>query len=205
MDIKKQEFIERVKHDFTYKAPSQVTQQQREMWQLIKQSFFSYSESIGELIDKTAKETKQDVYSDMYDEYLAYKTCLRSAERACNTAVANDYNADGVYTIPIIIDLPYTGYIVPHDEEVLPYTRSTENVSILTYGLVTKLVQFVPHGRALSIAMTQMQEVRGWLNDLFINYSSKVSKTSPDFKYRQGEPQHPPGRIEVKENGDDRS
>ena len=48
--------------------------------------------------------------------------------------------------------------------------RLCESVNKYCFDLVTRLTQILPQGRAMSVAVTAMQEVRGWLLDA-INFN----------------------------------
>ena len=67
-------------------------------------------------------------------------------------------------------DFQEIAYPGPQTNPVNERIRLCESVNKSCFDLVTRLTQILPHGRALSVAVTVMQEVRGWLLDA-INFN----------------------------------
>ena len=149
--------LDRVVSDFTFKANQ--TDDQKTLWNSIDQHFSIFHSEVLYLFED-CPEIKAS------DEYKAYRFASRNAQRWFNTAVANDYDDK----FDMDTDFQEIAYPGPQTNPVNERVRLCESVNKSCFDLVTRLTQILPHGRALSVAVTVMQEVRGWLLDA-INFN----------------------------------
>lgn len=155
----RQKFVDRVYNDFTYKPG---TPEQRGLWSDIEKHFAEFRSSVEETINEiTDAQGFATGYLRSTEEYKDYRSEVRNAEQWFATAVANDYDPDADDQDTRVLE--YQGSI-----EGQPQTRVyyCEMLNLLCFTLSVTLAQFIPQGRALSIAETAMQEVRGDLMDL---------------------------------------
>ena len=151
------ELLHRVVSDFTYKAD--FSEAQSAQWKTIKANFERFRGEMDVLfqnadITPIFKET---------DEHTGYRLALRETERWCNTAIANDFETGDPN------DLLEYGVEVPTYEGPsgggTPLHEMCDTISLKCFDLIVYLVSVLPMGRALSVAVTRMQDVRGWLLD----------------------------------------
>lgn len=166
----RQKFIDRVENDFTYKSPTEYPYCV-DMWNEVKELFLNFNTLTGTLIDKFtySKHLREDNYdrtpfriADVLrqsDEYKAYKLFVREAERWCNAAIANDSH-DYIRNVDNL-QLPNYDNTDAEIKYALPY------ITTICQQFSVHLAEILPHGRSLSVAMTSMQNVRGWLIDIF--------------------------------------
>ena len=155
----RQEFIDQSIDDFTYKKD--FTPEQLAMWQWVKEQFSNFKQIAEQSLrnvptDRTTRPLTQT------DEYFNFKATLRNAERWFNTAIANDWHTGqpvpmNETLVAITYDGPSGGNEIRHS--VCDY------ISDICFTLMLAMAQRLPLGRALSVARTQMQEVRGLLLD----------------------------------------
>ena len=157
--------IKRVQHDFTYKA--NFTEEQTEMWNDVKAIFDEFRSDVATLF--LMMPDGQDIM-DKAEEYLAYKFALREAERQVNSAIANDWDKGTPIphkdTMPILYDGPSGGKELRH--------KICDGISKISYELACSVASFAPQGRHLSIALTRLEDVRGWLLDAVNHHCPKT-------------------------------
>ena len=156
--IQRENLLARVIDDFTYKgdpSPNQVR-----LWKLVRTDFDDLRDKIKEvflLVDESAIISDSCSESYLFDNYI---TTLREAERWCNTAVANDYKGEevkgGVDGVLYPVDLP---------DDASQRQMCCYQASEACFNLAVTLVQYIPLGRALSTALTKLQDSRGWILD----------------------------------------
>ena len=158
----RRDFIQRVSDDFTFSGHPTATQSQRAMWLYVQMAFDIFRREVEQLIHNTGY--KMIALSDEYD---AHKVALRDAERWVNMAIAKDYvdEHDAGFRIENVqrtMDYPLDG-----NEAELPVKQLyCRRISITCHALAVDMVMNLPHGRPMSVAMTQLQSVRGWLIDM---------------------------------------
>ena len=154
--------LDRVVSDFTFKADQ--TDDQKTLWNSIAHHFSEFHSKVLYLFEDHT-EIKAS------DEYKAFQLASRNAQRWFNTAVANDYGEE----FDMDADFQEIAYPGPEDGPSNERIHLCESVNKYCFFLVTKLTQILPHGRALSVALTNMQEVRGWLLDAInLNMSIQI-------------------------------
>lgn len=164
--------LRRVAADFIYKK--EMTEEQLKMFDVVKHRFDTFRKVTAELFRYLHQEVMQNNianyhgycmhYKEHCDEYRHVMRTIRSAERWFNTAIANDYKTGKVDELSEELSdlLEYGG---PSGGGT-PVHHTCDAISAECYELTTYLVSRVPQGRAVSVAVTKMQEVRGELLDL---------------------------------------
>ena len=153
----RQWLLDRVISDFTFKADQ--TDDQKHLWGAIDTKLMQFRSAILSLFENSDKVLQSE-------QYESYMIALRETERWLNTAVANDFEGISNFDNFDIEQIKYPGPQNSENERI----QLCEETSKLCFGLITDLVRIVPPGRALSVAITRMQDVRGWLLDA-INFN----------------------------------
>ena len=148
--------LERVVSDFTYKAD--FSQAQKAQWQMVKTDFETFRASMDDMLNEHNIAIGSDV-----DAYLGYTLALRETERWCNTAIANDFKTGSPVDMAQV-DVSVPSYEGPSGGD-LERHKVCDTISAMCFDLIVFLVSVLPMGRALSVAITRMQDVRGWLLD----------------------------------------
>ena len=160
------ELMHRVANDFLYKAD--FSQAQNAQWKTVKKTFETFRADIKDLLEQMGFPhgfTPGILIGGVHgiEGYTAYKVALRETERWCNTAIANDFKTGSP------VDITKYGVEVPEYEG--PSGGDTirhqicDAISQKCFDLIIFMVTILPMGRALSVAVTRMQDVRGWLLD----------------------------------------
>jgi hypothetical protein len=151
------QLLTRVINDFIYKKD--FTEVQGRQWDVVKQRFDGFREEM----DRLLRNADISPLFREKDEHLGYRLALRETERWCNTAIANDSETgDPVDLTKYGVEVPeYTG---PSGGGT-PRHKICDTISLKCFDLIVYLVSVLPMGRALSVAVTRMQDVRGWLLD----------------------------------------
>ncbi len=154
------ELLDRVVNDFTYKA--EFSEAQGAQWQMVKNHFDMFRSDVEGLMDRvSADEQRQSSIREKH--WTGYQLALREVERWCNTAIANDFQTGSP------VDMMDSGISVPSYEGPsggeLERHKICDTVSQICFDSIVFLVSVLPVGRALSVAVTRMQDVRGWLLD----------------------------------------
>lgn len=157
------ELLHRVINDFTYK--SEFSDPQNAQWKMVKKHFEGFRTDIGEKVFGAIKDTLGIFNRDTNNIYMmGYQITVRETERWCNTAIANDFNTG--YPVDISkygVESPF--YEGPSGGDT-PRHQICDYVSQRCFDSIVWLVSVLPVGRALSVAVTRMQDVRGWLLDM---------------------------------------
>lgn len=153
---------DRVINDFTFKG--EPSTKQIDLWNRVKKDFKDFRKSVLNIINDL--EIARMVMNEIEDtfEHYTYNITLRETERWCNTAIANDFDEDDMN------DVEPQKYPVDLRDEDGEKQRLCHLVSEACFQLATNIVQYVPLGRSHSLALTRLQDVRGWLIDLILNY-----------------------------------
>lgn len=179
--------LERVQADFTYKKD--MTQVQLDYFARVKRRFQYFNEAMGKLIRNAPDQSKEKVEASMdcnlptipvqpifSDEWRSFKHSVRTAERWCNTAIANDWNHE--HPPDMNEEYPFITYEGPSGGDTWIH-EICDQISKECYELTCDLCQWLPLGRSLSLVITHMQEVRGWLLDA-INMHCDPNAVKPE-------------------------
>lgn len=152
------ELLHRVVSDFTYKAD--FSEAQSAQWKMVKKHFEGFRADMQELMDRVMTDRG---YFGGGSFHLGYRLSLREVERWCNTAIANDFETGSPADLEKYgVEVPeYNG---PSGGELVRH-QVCDAISKKCFESVVWLVSVLPMGRALSVAVTRMQDVRGWLLD----------------------------------------
>lgn len=155
----RQAFLEQTADDFTYKA--KFTNEQSAMWEFVKVSVADFHGRVEDRLRQIPSALTQQPLVQT-DEYIEYGHALQNAERWFNTAIANDWETGNPVALKHEIDpVKYKG---PSGGEAVRH-QICDYISEMCFVLMMTMAARLPTGRALSVARTQMQEVRGWLLD----------------------------------------
>lgn len=175
--------LKRVVADFTYKK--EMTEEQLKLFDAVKHRFDTFRKVNAELFrylrmemagaNVAAVDAVVQFYNEAYNEYELILRTIRSAERWFNTAIANDYKSGKVSELSEELSdlLEYCG---PSGGDTVIH-HTCDAISKECFELTTYLVSRVPQGRAVSVAVTKMQDVRGELLDL-ANAASRMFPNS---------------------------
>lgn len=160
----RQEFLDRVINDFTY--TSDQSNEQRETWKWIRLQFEGTESRIRNTLEMSPIEERL-IHTDAYD---AFKKSLRIAERFCNAAVARDWKANSAFDFSEteLIEYPGERPDVHAPEKIKLCHEATAQL----FQLATLMARYLPEGRALSCAATELEVTRGWLLDT-VNFNVK--------------------------------
>jgi len=167
----RENLLARVQHDLTYKPPNESGQVK--LWKLVKSDFDDFRSKIREVFQMVNQiHLTEEIVGNNWD-YDAYIVSLRETERWCNTAIANDYKE---YKPIDITDLEYPAELPDNASQREMLCHQTSSAC---YLLGTSLVSYVPLGRSFSLALTHLQNTRGWIldiiNDALENYDENES------------------------------
>lgn len=168
--------LKRVASDFTYKK--EMTDEQLALFRVVKTRFDTFRKVMAELFRYLRMEIAKEhividavvqFFNQSHNEYELILRTMRSAERWFNTAIANDWET-GKVDAPTyrsedeeLLDLlEYSG--PPGGDTTVHHT--CDAISKECYELTMYLVSCCPQGRAISVAVTKMQDVRGELLDV---------------------------------------
>ena len=153
--------IERVVDDFTYKG--KLNKQQTTMLEWVKDAFEALHIEIGRMFDFSDIKARLVLTG----EFQAFQLSTREVERWANTAIVNDWKTTDKFDEALTVGLTYP---VNEPTNVDERIKLSYEVSKRCFELATALAQLLPEGRALSIALTELQVARGWLLDT-INFN----------------------------------
>ncbi len=153
------ELLKRVQFDFTYK--SNFNDEQKAFYNGVRTRFEDFRKEMDDLLTTIPKRSC-NVMPAFSIHYTCYKYALREVERRCNAAIANDWATGDPLgpeetTENIVYDGPSGGTEFRN--------RVCDEISKRSSELICELVQFLPLGNSLKIAITRMADVRGWLLD----------------------------------------
>ena len=164
------ELLHRVTNDFIYKA--EFSEAQKLQWKMVKNHFDMFRQDMQENVFDAIVEATDLHLTDFVGYYtnrefdyhvVGYLIALRETERWCNTAIANDSETGSPVDLTKFgIELPEYSGPSGGDE---PRHKICDHISQTCFDSIVWLVSVLPMGRALSVAVTRMQDVRGWLLD----------------------------------------
>ena len=184
----REQLYKRVQHDFTFKT--EFNPKQMDCWIDLRKRFDTFRMQMVALVDSVPEhqwelievleggevpieDSRPSIF--LTDMFLAYKVALRETERQCNSAIANDWETgdpmpDDYHFEIDVYDGPSGGTSLRNE--------ICDAISKHCYELICELVMFLPLGRHLSIAVTRMEDVRGWLLDI-VNLNWKPDAIQP--------------------------
>lgn len=170
---KRGEMLDRVMSDFTYKKD--MPQEQLDLFGVVVGVFDTFQKNVMRLFE-SLEEVEGTIIMAHSRHYSAYSDCVRSAERWANTAIANDFET-GHLAVEDGTEFPIYNGPSGGDEE---RHKACDRISKLCFELTTKLVMLLPQGRAISVFITKMQDVRGWLLDAINYYYTPIQEAPPE-------------------------
>ena len=153
------ELLKRVQFDFTYK--SNFNDEQKAFYNGVRSRFEDFRVGIEDLFEQISKK-HCNVLPVHSVQYAGYKYAVREVERRCNAAIANDWATGDPLSLDETVEA--IEYIGPSGGTELR-NEICDQISARCYVFVSELVQFLPLGSSLKIAITRMADVRGWLLD----------------------------------------
>lgn len=141
--------IERVVDNFTYKKP---TKEKIKVYNWITEQFLEFTTGVEQLFDFSKIKKRLIDTSD----YAYYKSHIGASEKWANGAVANDWKSS--INTNDATELEYAEETTTTEKQRLCY-----EISKRCFEFTVRLSSVLPEGRHLSLFVTEMQLVRGWL------------------------------------------